>query len=83
MEQEFFNFMLLEKEHDVAEFLEAYSSNDTKRKMMIENLLSNNIKNINNFFSEEDKNLPPTNSSETIKALFAGLGINLTKEGDE
>jgi DNA-directed RNA polymerase beta subunit len=78
-EQELLNLILLKNRKDIIDMLEVYSSNELKRQKMIQILLTEDIKNLDQFeFSEEE--LSNNNTSETIKMYFKGLGINLIRE---
>jgi hypothetical protein len=67
--------MLLNKPEVHADFLETYSSSDSKREKMLLDLLTTPLDEIDEF-SKPD-HVIPSNSTQTVRAYFRGIGINV------
>ena len=82
MEQEFFNFMLLEHKEGIVDFLEYYSSHEYKRREMVKTLLHKDIDKIDEFTPSDEIKDVPTNSTETLRSMCKGIGLLIENEKD-
>ena len=80
-EQEYINFSLLNQPKVLAEFLKTYSSSNTHRNAMLEELLTTDLEDIDQFTTPEHD--VPSNSTQAVRAVFRGIGVQVEYVPDE
>lgn len=75
-EQEYYNLTLLQDESEQDNFLKAYSSSNSHRRAMLEDLVSMDVDKIESF-SQPENTTTTSNSAQTVRAMFAGLGVDI------
>jgi hypothetical protein len=80
LEQEYFNFALLEQPETVDKFLKAYSSSRTNRQNMIRTLLQKDVKTLESI--EVDQDIDASNAAQSVRAMFNGIGVKVVKTSE-
>ena len=74
-EMETINMMLTKDSEMVGKFIRTYSSSEQSRQFMVSTLMNTPIDKIDTLVDPDD--VSRSNTAETLKALFAGTGIDL------